>query len=80
MTVGRKLSEFRADLWVLGGALITSALFVITLLFWNASRNVRAIKSLESRVAERTAELEVARGGSGNLNRVDKWTFRATAA
>jgi hypothetical protein len=23
---------------------------------------------------------QAARGGSGNLNRVDKWTFRATAA
>jgi hypothetical protein len=24
--------------------------------------------------------ITVGRGGSGNLNRVDKWTFRATAA
>ena len=24
--------------------------------------------------------MSIGRGGSGNLNRVDKWTFRATAA
>ena len=43
-----------------------------------AFEHLLMLVSLE--VPEAPLDFQYARGGSGNLNRVDKWTFRATAA